>query len=212
MTQQPPAARSTWAGTTLDARRAARRRTLLDTALRLAGTEGCAAVTVRSTCRTARLTDRYFYESFASRDALLLALYDEVAGEALAALRAAAPDARAAVEGFLAVLADDPRKGRVLLLEPLTDPVLGRRGSELMPVFADLVGAHLGVDPGAPHTRMTATAIIGALTSLFTRWLEGALPADRAELTAYCVRLLTTTAELARPPDPAPGGGDVRVS
>ncbi|WP_059009273.1 TetR/AcrR family transcriptional regulator [Streptomyces specialis] len=201
MTQEPPAARTTWAGTTLDARRAARRRALLDTALDLAGTDGCAAVTVRSMCRTAKLTDRYFYESFASRDDLLLALYDEVAAEALAALRAASPDTRAAVEGFLAVLADDPRKGRVLLLEPLTDPVLGRRGSELMPVFADLVGAHLGIDPVAPDTRMTATAIIGALTSLFTRWLEGALQADRERLTAYCVRLLNAAAALALPPE-----------
>ncbi|MDT3399301.1 TetR family transcriptional regulator [Streptomyces sp. B1866] len=200
----PPAERPTWAGTTLDVRRAGRRRALLDAALRLAGGAGCPAVTVRSVCRTVKLTDRYFYESFASRDELLLALYDEVACEALAALRAAAPDARAAVEGFLAVLADDPHKGRVLLLEPMTDPVLGRRGAELMPVFADLVGAHLGVDPGAPDTRLTATALIGALANLFARWLDGSLPVDRTRLTAYCVRLVNAAPGLARPAGDGP--------
>ncbi|MDT0309340.1 TetR/AcrR family transcriptional regulator [Streptomyces sp. DSM 44917] len=194
-TPPPP----TWGGTTLDARRATRRRALLDAALDLAGKQGCPAVTVRSVCRAARLTDRYFYESFSSRDALLLALYDEVAGQALTALREAAPDARAAVESFLDVLTDDPRRGRVLLLEPMTDPVLGRRGADLLPVFADLVGSHLGVDPAAPDTQLTATALIGALAGLFIRWLEGTLPTDRTHLTTYCTRLLTAAPTLAHP-------------
>ena len=41
------------------------------------GTEGAAAATMRATCREAALTERYFYESFANRDELLVAVLDD---------------------------------------------------------------------------------------------------------------------------------------
>ena len=208
MTAQP--ARS-WAGTTLADRQSERRTRLLDAGLELLGTQGGAAVTVRSVCRLSRLTDRYFYENFADREALLLAVFDRVANEAGAALLAAVAGApadlaarsRAAVEAFLGVLTDDPRKGRVLLLEPLTDATLGMRGIALSPMFAELVRAQLGPQHGAHRTnargaQLTATALIGALANLFIRWLDGTLDLDRAELTDYCVRLLVKATDLAR--------------
>lgn len=213
-----------WAGTTLDARRDERRRRLLEVGLDLLGGEGSTAVTVRSVCRHAKLTDRYFYENFADRDELLLAVFDQVAaeardalvaattevGEALVALtaephgtaRIAMPDlsermARRAVERFLAVLVDDPRKGRVLLLEPLTDPTLSRRAVEVLPLFAGLVRSQLGAATTAVDADMTAIALIGALANLFGRWLEGTLQASREEVADFGVHLLTT---LAPPP------------
>jgi AcrR family transcriptional regulator len=210
-----------WAGTTLDARRHQRRRRLLEVGLDLLGGEGSAAVTVRSVCRHARLTDRYFYESFADRDELLLAVFDQVAAEARDALVAATTGAgdgstaaghgagpygdaelaervaRRAVERFLAVLVDDPRKGRVLLLEPLTDATLSRRAVEVLPLFASLVRAQLGAATTALEADMTATALIGALANLFGRWLQGDLRASRQEIADFGVHLLTT---LAPPP------------
>lgn len=202
-----PAARG-WAGTSLADRRADRRARLLEVGLDLLGTQGSAAVTVRSVCRLARLTDRYFYENFADRDALLLAVYDRVAEEAGTAIVAAVADtgpdpertARAAIEAFLAVLVDDPRKGRVLLLEPLTDPTLGVRGSVASAMFVDLVRAQLDAEAAVSPAgaELTATALVGALANLFIHWLDGALHLERAELTDYCVRLLVTCAELAR--------------
>lgn len=196
-----------WAGTTLAGRRADRVRKLLDAGLELLGTEGSAAVTVRSVCRAARLTDRYFYENFADRDALLLAVYDEVAAEAERALAEAAIGAgggdpqrlaRAAVEAFLDVLTDDPRKGRVLLLEPLTDPVLGTRSVAVSPAFVELVRAQLG-EGDVIAAQLTATALVGAMANLFIRWLDGTLPVSRAVLTDYSVRLLVSSMGLAAP-------------
>ena len=194
---------------------ATRRARLLDVARDLLGDQGSAAVTVRSVCRHAKLTDRYFYESFADREQLLLAVYDQVAAEVGTALAdAVAPlpaddhpaKASAAVRAFVTVLTEDPRTGRILLLEPMTDAALSRRGTESMPMFADLVRAHLreGVDP--LEARLTATALIGALANLFIRWLDGSLPASREQLTDYCVRMLLT----ALPAHPAPGGAGPR--
>jgi AcrR family transcriptional regulator len=211
-----------WGGTTLDVRRDARRRRLLEVGFELLGGRGGAAVTVRSVCRHAKLTDRYFYESFADRDELLVAVYDQVAEEArdvlagaVAAVAAnaepaepaahAEPEAiaRAAVEAFLGLLTRDPRKGRVLLLAPMTDAALSARAVELMPMFAELIRVQLAAAAGsavpvAPlEERMTATALIGALSNLFIRWLDGTLAASERELTDYCVRLLLTAMPLA---------------
>lgn len=227
MTQGEP---RVWAGTTLDARRDARRRRLLEVGFELLGGSGSAAVTVRSVCRHAKLTDRYFYESFTDRDELLVAVYDGVAEQVRDVLAgavaetvaqpgsAAAPEAiaRAAVEAFLGVLTRDPRKGRVLLLAPMTDAALSARAVELMPMFGELIRVQLTATAGpaalaqrggsgqagqAPmDERMTATALIGALSNLFIRWLDGTLAASERELTEYCVRLLLTSMPLARRP------------
>jgi AcrR family transcriptional regulator len=197
-----------WAGTTLADRRAERSRRLLDVGLELLGTQGSAAVTVRSVCRTAQLTDRYFYENFSDRDALLAAVYDEVAYEAGTVLidavaGAAEPSdavvARAAVEGFLDLITGDPRKGRVLLLEPLTDPVLGARSVALSPAFARIISAQLESDDDV-EAQLTAAAIVGAMANLFIRWLDGSLPIDRAGMADYCVRLLVAAMALAPGP------------
>jgi AcrR family transcriptional regulator len=133
-----------------------------------------------------------------------------VAGEARTAIEdataSAPPDpavvARRAVEAFLAVVIDDPRKGRILLLESLTEPTLGRRGLELQPLFADLIRAHLA-SPGDPEAELTATALIGALANLFRRWLDGDLPADRGDMTDYVVQLLL----ILSTPRPVAAGG-----
>jgi AcrR family transcriptional regulator len=217
MTESAP---RVWGGTTLDTRRDTRRRRLLEVGFELLGGQGSAAVTVRSVCRHAKLTDRYFYENFADRDGLLVAVYQQVAEQfrdamavavgaavAEAAPRPVAPEAvaRSAVLAFVGLLTGDPRKGRVLLLAPMTDAALSAHAVGLMPMFGELIRVQLAEAPGGAQTtaaldeRMTATALIGALSNLFVRWLDGTLEASEQELTDYCVRLLLTAAPLARP-------------
>jgi len=76
----------TWAGTTLQDRAAARRAALVDAGTELLGTEGAAGVTVRAACRATKLSERYFYESFDGRDALLRAVHAQVADQAREAI------------------------------------------------------------------------------------------------------------------------------
>ncbi|MFD8476048.1 TetR/AcrR family transcriptional regulator [Streptomyces globisporus] len=196
-----------WGGTKLADRRAARRQTLLDVAERLAGEEGCAAVTVRSVCREARLTDRYFYESFTSRDDLLLAAFERVADEARNALEGAVATggpqrevrARAAVSAFVGLVLDAPHKGRLLLLEPFADPVLGARSHLLMPEFTDLVGGQLAGTGDDIDRRLAAHALVGGLANLFAGWLHGTLDVPRERLEAHCVELVLTATTSATP-------------
>ncbi len=197
-TGEPELTERSWGGTKLADRRAARRQTLLDVAERLAGEEGCAAVTVRSVCREARLTDRYFYESFTGRDDLLLAAFERVADEARIALEGAVATggpqrevrARAAVSAFVALVLDAPHKGRLLLLEPFADPVLGARSHLLMPVFTGLVGGQLAGTGDDIDRRLAAHALVGGLANLFAGWLHGTLDVPRERLEAHCVELV----------------------
>ena len=63
----------TYAGEQGDERIARRREQLMDAALEVLGSDDGGALTVRGVCREAKLTARYFYESFDSADDLVAA-------------------------------------------------------------------------------------------------------------------------------------------
>lgn len=184
-----------WGGTTLAERRANRRAALLEAALDLIGEEGGPGVTVRSVCRRAGLTDRYFYENFAGRDELLAGLFLSVADELQQAFQVAVEQAddtqeqqaRAAVEAFVQICLDDPRKGRLLLLEPFADPALSGVSVAVVPTFTRLVRKQLPGESSKVQGAMTAVGMTGAVASLFFGWLSGTLPVSREELIDHCV-------------------------
>ncbi len=105
--------RGRWTGVPLEDRQARRRDDLLAAGLQLLGAMSGPAVTVRAVCRKAALTERYFYESFSDRDEFVRAVYDDVCARAMTALTTAATP-REAVEQFVAMMVDDPVRGRVL--------------------------------------------------------------------------------------------------
>jgi AcrR family transcriptional regulator len=185
--------RGRWSGVPLEDRHALRRDTLVAAGVELLGGEGGPALTVRAVCRHANLTERYFYESFTDREHFVRAVYDDVCTRAMATLTSAKTP-RAAVEQFVALMVDDPVRGRVLLLAPAVEPVLTRSGAEWMPNFIDLLQRKLSriVDPVTQ--KLVATSLIGALTALFTAYLNNQLGATRQQFIDYCVDMLLGTA------------------
>ena len=65
-------------------RRHQRREQLIEAGLQLFGTRGIAAVGIVDVCAEAGLTKRYFYENFASIDALAEAVFEHVTGNLVA--------------------------------------------------------------------------------------------------------------------------------
>ncbi len=181
--------RGRWSGVPLEDRQALRRDQLIAAGVTLLGGEGGPSLTVRAVCRAAGLTERYFYESFVDRDEFVRAVYDDVCTAAMSTLMSAATP-REAVERFVALMVDDPARGRVLLLAPEVEPVLVHSGAEWMPNFIDLLQRKLTTinDPALQH--MVATSLIGALTALFTAYLNGRLAASREQFIDYCVAML----------------------
>jgi AcrR family transcriptional regulator len=195
-----------YAGVRASERRAARRERLLAAVLELLGGEGWQATTVRAICAKARLTPRYFYESFADLDELLLALFDQIVGEAtqavLAAVAAAEHDARAkaraAIEAFLKLVTDDPRKARVLFVEAMGSEPLARRRFETLRMFASLVaeqGREFYVVDAGSLVDTTALMLVGGLAETILSWLDGTLHVTREQLIDDCADLFVVTGE-----------------
>jgi AcrR family transcriptional regulator len=197
---------SVYGGVIASDRVAARRERLLAAALELLGTEGWQSTTVRAICAQARLTPRYFYESFADRDELLLALFDQLVGEAAArvleavdgAEHEARSKARAAIGAFVELVTDDPRKARVLFIEALGSEQLTRRRLETVRLFAALVAKqgreYYGID-GGTRVDTTALMLVGGLAETLFAWLGGALRVTREQLIEDCTELFVLMGE-----------------
>ncbi len=196
--------RSRWTGVPLESRLALRRDDLVTAGVQLLGSDRGPALTVRAVCREAALTERYFYESFTDRDEFVRAVYDDVCTRAMSTLTSANTP-REAVERFVELMVDDPVRGRVLLLAPAVEPILTRSGAEWMPDFIDLLQTKLSRIGDPALQKMIATSLVGALSSLFTAYLNGRLGATRTQFIDYCVNMLFTT---AAPYVPAPELGN----
>ncbi len=190
---------------------ATRRAQLIEAALELLGTEGSHATTVRGICARARLTPRYFYESFSDLDAVVLGVFDEVAQQAaaavLAALATAPSDARAqahaAIGTFVEHVTDDPRKARILFVEALGSEALARRRYETLRMFASLVAEQARTFYGVPEetdpvVEITALMLAGGLAETLLAWLDGSLRVTREQLVDDCTDLFVASGAAAR--------------
>jgi AcrR family transcriptional regulator len=179
-----------------------RRRQLLDAALARFGSNGYGATGVKDVCGEAGLTHRYFYESFADREALFLAVFDDVIEElftltagAVAASDGGAEDQlRRAISAFLTTMAEDPRKARIVFAEPpAVGPTAERHMRTALRRFEALVEAtarlHLPADLPDATFALVAIAIVGTLERATIEWQEGvlALPVDR--IAEECVNV-----------------------
>ncbi len=205
-----PATRGRYGGVDASQRVATRRAQLIEAALHLLGTDGWSATTVRGICARAKLTPRYFYESFDDLSTILLAVFDEIAADAaravLAAVEAAPDDARAksraAIGAFVEVLTDDPRKARVLFIEAMGSEALARRRFETVRVFAHLVAEQARAFYGVPSetdplVELTALMLAGGLAEAILAWLDGTLRITREQLIEDCTDLFAANGEAA---------------
>ncbi|HEX4226134.1 MAG TPA: TetR/AcrR family transcriptional regulator, partial [Pseudonocardiaceae bacterium] len=151
--------------------------------------------------------ERYFYENFASRDELLIAVFDELGQQiqaaVVAALDAAPPEpeatARAAITVFVNLLTEDPRKGRVAIVEANATGLLRQRRHQILGEFADLIVARARAVFGpdalpAPRDRINALLFTGGLAEVLTAWLAGEVDATKTDIIETAVNLFTRTA------------------
>lgn len=124
-----PAPERRYAGASAQERRAARRERLVASAIDVFGRRGYRETTLRMICSEARLTDRYFYEHFASVDEVFLEVHQRLSADAarhvLASVAPAAGDdsqamVRAGLTGFFEFIKADPRRAQVLLIDAVT--------------------------------------------------------------------------------------------
>lgn len=197
----------TYGGLTAGERRARRRSALLENALDVLAADGVEAVTVRRVCATARLNDRYFYESFADRDELLTAVADDVAAQGLQTVLAAIDglpqdtrlQLRAASEAAIGFVLADSRRGRLLVESQATESLRQRR-TQVVRLIAgvmvergrELLGEHAPSDVDA---ELIALTLISGGLEVVGIWLRGELDVSRERLTEVLIGVVTSAVE-----------------
>lgn len=208
------ATKDIYGGRTSRERRDERHARLVDAATDLWTEQGWTAVTMRAVCARAGLTDRYFYESFDDRDALLVAVWERVRDEIATLVLAAASGAEGPLEQLgsaIGAVVDHirgaPARTRIALGEADGCAPLRRARQRALRDFTDLL-----IELGRPHLRpgyeaqirMTTLMAVGGFAELATSWVEGTIDADRDAV----VRHVTDVAGLLIDPylvDPLPG-------
>lgn len=200
-----------------DERRARRRARLVEAGLDLLASEqGEAGLTVRSVCARSGLAARYFYESFADRGELALAVYDQVVEEiattTAAAVAAGPRDARArtraGLDNIVRVIVEDPRRGRLLFSTAFLSAPLAARRLESAQLFCGLLAGHtqdfLGI-PGDGRLDLATQFLVGGLAQTLTAWLHGQLAVDADRLVEDCTDVFVALMSRALR-DTEPGG------
>lgn len=171
-----------YAGVRADERRLARRQRLIAAAIQVYGRVGYRNATVKAVCEAAKLTERYFYESFANSEALLIAAYlhvtDELHREMATAGAAAGSDAVARIDAVLTVyftrLREHPRSARVFLLE------MSGLGAEVdvvcMKALRDMSNVLVPPESRSKPMPLESVGMIGAVINIALRWVSQGYP------------------------------------
>jgi len=169
-----------------EARRQQRRDRLIEAGIEAFGTRGFYSVTVREICAEAHLTERYFYESFRSLEDLFTAVFGcvniELRQATLDALATPTGDpvavAEAALRVFFKYVRDDPRRGRVLLIESANiGYTINQLTNEITRDYMELVRGFINtlfpsVEPRGLNPDLLSAGLIGANVRIATTWVQ----------------------------------------
>lgn len=195
-----------WGGLTAQEREERRRAQILETGLDLFAAKGWTKVTVLEICRGAKLSQRYFYEQFPSREDLFLAITGGIGREVerLVRLEATTPGrtVEERVSGVLGALADyfiaDPRKVRVALVESFATEEFRAHRARVLASLTELASRLMGsLGDADPRSRdLSALIISGGIAETLIRGVTGEATWERDELVAHLTRLYTAAARL----------------
>lgn len=185
-----------YGGKTSEERQAERYKALIDALFEIVGGEGYAAATVRAICKRAGLSERYFYESFESREAILNALYDSIVHEgrtrvleAISAvtveeLEAAKKDPSsinpiilAGTRAYSEFFTQEPYRANVVVIDATSVPA-NREGLSVGSSysFSDLIGELLNTLLGYEHplAKVCGIGMVGYFSRVLSWWyVEG---------------------------------------
>lgn len=202
-----------YGGRTAQERTDERRRQLVEAGVELFGTVGFSGTSIRGVLRESGLAERYFYESFASLEALLVAVHEHVHASVVAQVRLATdaagagvePRARAGLRAFIETVTTDPRWVRIKLQEmggsaDVELQAFRRRAQE---TYADLLLAYAPTEATLARDlqpRALALAVLSAVESLIDAWAVGEFRTSLDGLIDHAVVIINgTVTELERP-------------
>jgi len=195
-------------GQSPDTRQAQRRQQLLDAALTVIGERGFSSMTVKRVCQTAGLTERYFYESFSNRDALLAELYQQQTQSLRHTMYNALENpvanadqfVRNGLGAFFDFVQHQPAAARLVLFEVLAvSREIDQLYYQAMEDFAALVQqlAHrqnIATIPPPADEDMVYAGLVGAVVQIAQRWVLGGYHQPRSAVLESAVLIFAATA------------------
>jgi AcrR family transcriptional regulator len=207
-----PAPVRTYGGLAMAERVAARRARFVEAGIDLFGTQGFRGATVRGICAAAGLTDRYFYESFATLEALLGEVYrtlthafaarlteESIRSEAWSGDAAAIERQTTAAYELWFDTVRDPRFARIVLVEVLgvsadIDALYEasvRQMAEL--TIAPLATTQPALKLSKARRELLGRALVGAGLQVAKMWMTGGYKLARRDVVRTCVLVATGT-------------------
>lgn len=195
-----PGKRRSFKGLSLEQRQNERREKLIEAGLQIYGTQGFFSVTVRDICNEAKLTERYFYESFKRSEELFKTIYlrliEQLQQNILAAVMQSKTEARPMIEAGLTAmfksLQDDPRMARILFIDAiLVHEMHGSTINEAVSRFDRMIQAFMMLMfPRRPVHKtdlsLLSTGLNGFVTHIAMRWVIGGFREPLPQVLAAC--------------------------
>jgi AcrR family transcriptional regulator len=173
-----------------------KRRRILDAAVRVFAAQGYDAARVGDVAREAGVAYGLVYHYYASKEAVLEAVFREAWGRLLAAVALAEETGEDAAEQLglvvkivLRAWRDDPDLVRLLVREVTRNPLIQDELDEIGQAFASLErmvrrGQADGTFRAELDPKLAAWMLYGALEEVLTGWVLGQLPDDAAAVSA----------------------------
>ena len=188
-------------GLSLSERKQARREKLIEAGIEAYGTHGFFSVTVKDICLEAKLTERYFYESFKKSEQLFqtifLKLIDELQQNVMQAIMQASTDSKKMIEAgltaLLLTLKNNPRMARIIYIDAMLVQELHNQATihETMMRFDRMIHAFVmlmmpNIDRSEREISMVATGLNGYVTQIAIRWVMSDYKQPMDEVLSSC--------------------------
>ena len=184
-------------GMSLTERKQARREKLIEAGIEAYGTHGFFSVTVKDICNEAKLTERYFYESFKKSENLFqtifLQLIEKMQQTLMQSVMQGSPDPirmiDAGLNGFFAMLQDDPRTARIIYIDAMLVQELHNhatiqetmaRFDRMIHAFVTLMMPHISLNE--KEISLIATGLNGYVTQIAVRWVMSGFKSPREDV------------------------------
>ena len=188
-------------GLSMAERQQARREKLIEAGIQAYGTHGFFSVTVKDICTEAKLTERYFYESFKKSEHLFqtifLKLIDELQQNVMQAMMQASSDPKKMIEAgltaLLTTLRDNPRMARIIYIDAMLVQELHNQATihETMGRFDRMIQAFVmlmmpNLSRSAQEISLVSTGLNGYVTQIAIRWVMSDFKQSMEEVLSSC--------------------------
>lgn len=188
-------------GLSMAERQQARREKLIEAGIQAYGTHGFFSVTVKDICTEAKLTERYFYESFKKSEHLFqtifLKLIDELQQNVMQAMMQASSDHKKMIEAgltaLLTTLRDNPRMARIIYIDAMLVQELHNQATihETMGRFDRMIQAFVmlmmpNLSRSEQEISLVSTGLNGYVTQISIRWVMSGFKQSMEEVLSSC--------------------------